>query len=124
MSKRYAYRFNRGKETVAGGRRCDDRHRRVRVAPIHRLVQVRLLGLGRQSGGRPAALRIDDDERQLRVDGKTHRFGFQSNARAGTRRHTDGAAIGCADRGANRRNLVFRLKRTDTEVTTAREPVQ
>jgi hypothetical protein len=49
----------------AGERDGDHRHRRIGVATVDRLVEVGLLGLGRQAGRRPAPLRVDDDQRQL-----------------------------------------------------------
>ena len=47
---------------VLGG---EDGDRGLAVAAVHHLEQVGLLGLGRQAGGRAAALDVDDDERQL-----------------------------------------------------------
>ncbi len=60
-----AHRLEGRTEAVGGRHRRDDRNRRLAVAPEHGLQQVRLLGLGRQPGRRPAALDVDDDHRQL-----------------------------------------------------------
>ena len=68
---------------IAGRARCNDRHRRIAVAAIDSLIEIRLLGLGRQSGRRSAALRIDNDQRKFGHDRQSHRLAFQRNAGTG-----------------------------------------
>jgi len=41
-----------------------------------------LLRLGGEPGRRPAALDVDDDERQLEIDGQADRLGLEVQARA------------------------------------------
>ena len=78
----------------------DDRHRRLAVAAEHRLQQVGLLGLGRQAGGRAAALDVADDQRQLERHRQADRLALERDARARTIVVTRERA---AERGAERR---------------------
>ena len=98
--------------------------RRIAIAAIDRLVEVALLGLGRQAGGRAAALRIDDDQRQLGHDRQAHRLGLQRDAGAGRDGDAQLAGIARADRGADRGDLVFRLEGGDAEFLQPRQVVQ
>jgi hypothetical protein len=77
----------------------------------------RLFCLGRQAGRRPAALPVDDDERQLGNDSESHRLGLQCDARPRTCGDTDHAAIRRPYGGTNCGNLVFGLERADTELS-------
>ena len=77
-------RLQRRVEAVRRGARRDDRHRRLAVPAEHRLQQVRLLGLRRQPGRRPAALHVDDQQRQLQHHRQADRLGLQRHARART----------------------------------------
>ena len=63
-----------------GPARRDHRDRRVGVAAIDGLIEVRLFGFGGEARRRTAALRVDDDERQLGRDGEADGFGFERNA--------------------------------------------
>ena len=65
----------------------DDRQRRLAVAPVHREEEVGLLGLGRQPGGRSAALHVDEEQRQLQADRQAEAFGLEVDARAAGRGH-------------------------------------
>ena len=56
------------------------RHLLVTVASVHRQHQVGLLGLGRQAGGRAAALDVDDQQRQLKADRQTDRLALERDA--------------------------------------------
>ena len=58
-------RLDGGVEAVAREPGGHDGDRGLAVAAVHGLQQVGLLGLGRQAGGRPAPLDVDDDQRQL-----------------------------------------------------------
>ena len=52
------------------------------MTAVHGVQEVGLLGLGRQAGGRPTALHVDDDERELQVDGQADGLGLEIEARA------------------------------------------
>ncbi len=124
MPQRNAHCVDRGEETVARRHRRNYRYRRIGIASVYGLVQIRLFCLGRQTGRRTAALRVDDDKRQFRVYRKPHRLGFQRDARTRTRGDTDSATVRRADRSADRGDLVFRLEGSDSEVAGTRKPVQ
>ena len=74
--------------SMAASKQCgravggDDRQRRLAVVAVHRHQQVGLLGLGRQAGGGPAALDVDDEQRQLEADGQADGLGLEGHARA------------------------------------------
>ena len=108
--------LDRAFEGIGRAARGDHRQRRVAVATIDRLVEVRLLGLGRQPGGRTATLRVDDDQRQLGHDGQAHRLALERDARARRRGHPQLPSIGRADRRADRRDLVLGLEGGDAEL--------
>ena len=74
--------LDRAVEGVGGRASGDDRHRGVAVAAVDRLVEVRLLGLGRKAGRRSAALRVDDNKRQLGHDRQAERLGLESDTGA------------------------------------------
>ena len=63
--------FDGDPEAIAGRRCGEHRNRRFRIASEHGLQQVGLLGLGRQAGGRAAALDVANHQRQF--DGMTAR---------------------------------------------------
>ena len=90
-------RLEGGVEAVAGRARRDDRHRRLAVAAEHRLQQVGLLGLGRQAGRRPAALDVDDEQRQLGHHREADGLRLQRDARARRRGHAEAAGERRAD---------------------------
>ena len=69
-------------EALAGRRRRDDRHRRLRVAPVQHHQQVGLLGLRRHPGRRARALDVEDQQRQLERDREADRLLLQHDARA------------------------------------------
>ena len=121
---RNAARLDRAFERVAGRSRGNHRHWRVAVAAIDRLIEVRLLGFRRQAGRGSAALRIDDDERQLGHDGKAHRLALQRDARPRRTGHAERPAIARADRRTDRRDLVFGLEGRDVIFLEPRQMVQ
>ena len=102
-------------EAVAGRARRDDRDRGLAVAPEHRLQQVGLLGLGRQSGRRATALDVDDQQRELGHHRQADRLRLQRDARAGGRGHAEAAGERRADGGADAGDLVLGLERRDAE---------
>ena len=111
-------------EAFAGRRSREHGYGRVRVAPVNRLVQVRLFRLRRQARGRPAALPVDDQQWQLGAYGEPHRLCLQRDAGSRTGGHAYHAAVGGPDRGADRCDLVLRLERAHAEFLQPREPVQ
>ena len=62
--------LNGGIEAIAGRSGRHDGNRCFTVASEHGLQQIALLGLGRKSGARSAALNINDDEGKFEGDGK------------------------------------------------------
>src|SRR5205814_10421147 len=76
---------------------------------------------GRQPVHGADARRVADDERRAGGDREADRLGLEREAGARARGDADRAAVRCADRGANRRELVLGLERADAEVTVARE---
>ena len=122
--QREAHALERGVEAVARRLRGDDRQRRLAVAPVHREQEVGLLGLGGQTGGRAAALHVDEHERQLHADREPERLGLEVDA--GTARGGDAELAGerAADRDADRGDLVLGLHRAHAEVLVLRQLVE
>ncbi len=106
---------------AAGG---DHGHRAFAVAAEHGLQQIGLLGLGRQTGARAAALHVDDDQRQLGHDRQADALPFQRDARPAGRRDRHRAAEGGADRGRHGRDFVFGLERAHAEILVPGQLVQ
>ena len=121
---RDAARLDRHLEGIARAAGGNHRHRCIAIAAIDRLVEIALLGLGRQACGRAAALRVDDHQRQFGHDREAHRLALERNAR--TRRTGDPEAtrIAGTDGGADCGNFVFRLEGGDVEFLEPREMVQ
>ena len=111
-------------EAVARRLRRHDRHRRLAVAAVHGVEQVGLLGLGGQAGRGTAALHVDDDQRQLQVDGQADRLGLEVEAGAAGRRHPEGAAEGRAEGGADAGDLVLGLEGPDAELLAPAQLVE
>ena len=111
-------------EAVARRLGRQDRQGRLAVAAVHGVQQVGLLGLGRQPGGRPAALDVDDDERQLEVDGQADRLGLEVQARAAGRGDAEGTAEGRAEGGADAGDLVLGLEGADAELLAPAQLVE
>src|SRR5262249_31207997 len=97
---------------------------RLAVATEHRLQQVGLFGPGWQTRRRPAALYVDDDQRQLGHHGQAHSLRLQRDAGAGGAGDTQRTAVGGADGRADARDLVFRLEGEDVEVLVLGQLVQ
>ncbi len=92
----------------------DARHRhhdlgRVAVAAVDRREQVALLDLGRLAGGRPAALDVDDHQRNLGHHREPDAFLLQRIARPRGDRDGALAGVGGADRERAGGDLVLRL---------------
>jgi hypothetical protein len=90
-------------------------HRRLAVAAEHRLQEVGLLGLGRQAGRGPAALDVDDDQRQLEQTARPIVSALEGHARPRRRRDTERPAEGGAERDPDSGDLVLGLHRRDAE---------
>ncbi len=90
-------------EAIGRRARGDDGDGAFAVAAEHRLQQVGLLGLGRQTGARAAALHVDDDQRQFGHHGQADRLGLEADARAAgggdAQRPAERGADGHADGG-------------------------
>ncbi len=108
-------RLDRDVEAVARGRGGEHDQGRIGVAAEHGLEEVGLLGLGRQAGRRAAALRVDDDERQLGRNREADGLGLERDAGAGAAGNAELAGIGGADRGADRGDLVLGLEGAHAE---------
>ena len=113
-----------GVEAVGGRLRRHDRHRCLAVAAEHRLQQVGLLGLGRQTGRGAAALDVDDEQRQLDHHREADRLRLQRDARAGGRGHAEGAAERRPEGGADAGDLVLGLERRHAEPLVLAQLVQ
>ncbi len=98
-----AGRLDRDGEAVARRLRGEDRQRGLAVAPVERVEEVRLLGLGRQARRRPAALHVDDDQRQLEIRGQAQGLGLEVEAGTARRGDAERTAEGGPERGADRR---------------------
>ena len=122
--ERDARRFERDLEAVAWRARRDDRHRRFTVPAVHREQQVGLLGLGGQAGGRPTALHVDQEQRELEAHRETEALALEVDAGTARRGDTELARERGADGDADRRDLVFRLQRAHAEVLVARQLVE
>ncbi len=110
MFEGYLRRHKRRVEAV--GRRMGGyhRHRTLSVAPVESLIEVRLLGLGREPRGRAAPLHVDDDKRKLCHHRKSHSLGLQRESRTGGGRHRKVAGKGRAYRRTDAGYLVLRLQ--------------
>ncbi|MCY1171163.1 hypothetical protein D9M73_112660 [compost metagenome] len=116
--------FDRAIEAVGRRTRGDHRHRRIAIAAIDRLIEVRLLGLGGEAGRRATALRIDDDERQLGHDRQTHRFALQRDTRPRGGGDAKLPGIRRADRRGDRGDLILGLEGGDAIFLQARQEMQ
>ncbi len=111
-------------EAVGRRARRQHGHRRFTVAAEHRLQQVGLFGLGRQTRRGAAALHVDDHQRQLGHHGQAHGLGLQRDAGAGGGGHAQRAAVGGADGRADAGDLVLGLEGQDVEVLVLGQLVQ
>ena len=80
------------------------------VAAEHRLQQVGLLGLRRQAGAGPAALHVDDDQRQLGHHRQADRLALERDARAARAGQPERPAERRADGRADGGDLVLGLE--------------
>ena len=97
-------------EAVAGRAGRDDDDGALAVAPVERLHQVGLLGLGGETGAGTAALDVEDHQGKLRHHREPDAFTLQRDAGAAGSRDADGAAKGRADRGGDGGDLVLGLE--------------
>ena len=118
------HRLVDGLEALPGARRGQHRQRRLAVAAVQRLQQIRLLGLGRHAGRRAGALDVDDHHRQLQRDGQPDRLGLQIEPRTGRARDAERTAERRAQRDRRGRDLVLGLDRAHAHVLPARQRVQ
>ena len=100
-------------EAVGGAGGGDNGHGALAVAAVEHLQQVGLLALGGQSGRRPAALHVNDDERQLVDDGQVDGLALQANARSRGGRGGQGTREGGSHGTGAARYLVLALHRDD-----------
>ena len=111
-------------EAVGWGAGGEHRDRTLAVASIDSLEEVRLLRLGGQSGRRPAALHVDDHQRELGHQGETHRFRLERDPRTARAGDAERAGERRADGRGDRRDLVLRLERRQLEAPVLGELVQ
>ena len=88
------------------------------------MEQVRLFGLGRQSGGWSTALNVNDYEREFHRHSKSDGFRLQRNARARGCGDGQRPAKRCAKGGSDAGDLVFGLERHHTELLVLAQFVQ
>ena len=86
-----------------------DRNGTFSVPSVQGLVQVCLLGLGGDAGGRAGPLDINHDKRELRHHRKTECLGFQGESGSGGSRNGEASGIRGSDRGAYACDFIFRL---------------
>ena len=101
-----------------------DRHGGLAVAAEHGMQQVRLLGLGRQSGRRTAALDVDDEKRKLQGDGEANGLGLEVDSWAARRGDPERPAECRPKRSPDAGDLVLGLQRADAEVLVLGQLVQ
>ena len=111
-------------EAVARRPRRDDRHRRFTVTPVHREQEVGLFGLRGQAGGRPTALHVDEQQRELEAHREAEALALEVDAGATRGGDAELARERGADRDADRGDLVFGLQRAHAEVLVARQLVE
>ena len=96
-------------------------HRAFAVASEQSLVQVCLLCLGRQAGGRSASLHIHNDERQFGHHRKAESFALERKARAGSGGDSEVAGEGSAYGGAYAGYLILCLQSLAAQALVERE---
>ena len=111
-------------EAVTGRDRRNDWNRRFAVATVHRRQQVRLLHLGRNTGGGTGTLNVDNNQGQFERNGQTH--GLALKVKSGTTRRgdTQGTAVRCAEGRGHTGNLIFRLEGANTKFLALGQLVQ
>ena len=122
--RRDPHRLDRAIEGIAGAAGGDHRDRGIAVAAIDRLIKVALLGLGRQAGRRPAALRVDDYQGQLGHHRQAHRLGLERDTRARAGGDAQMPGVRGANRSGNRGDLILSLEGGDAEFLEADQIVQ
>ena len=117
-------RLQCGVEAVAGGARRDHGHGRLAVAAEHRLQQVGLLGLGRQSRRRASPLDVDHQQGQFGHYGQPDRLGLQRQAGARGGRDPQLPHECRTERGTDAGDLVLGLERRHAEALVLAQLVQ
>ena len=92
-------------EAVRTARSGQNYRRTLAVTAVEGLQQVRLLGLGRQSGGRSAALYIHHYQRQFGHDSQADGFGFEAQTGAGSGSTCQVSGESCAEPASLRLRL-------------------
>src|SRR5204863_6164827 len=100
---------DRALETTCHARRREHDARAVAVTAEDRLMQIALLDVGRQTGARPAALNVANDDRDLGHRRPTNRFGLERNPRASAARHSEIPAVRTSEGDRDRCQFVFGL---------------
>ena len=103
-------------EAVVDVERCHDATRRLAAGAVNSKLQIGLLGLGRQTGGRSAAHHIDDHQRALGHRREIQRLAHQRQARATGGGQYPLACERSTDPGRKGRNLVLELDRLTAEL--------
>ena len=107
-------------EAVLHRDRRDHHPRRLAVAAVEGVLQVGLLGLGRQAGRGAAALGVDDHTGDLRRAGVAEHLRHQRQARARGRRHRLDPGVGGAEHRGERGDLVLALDRDAADLRQLR----
>src|SRR5437899_5794066 len=111
--------FNRDVKTIFDRRRGEDDARTVTVTSEDRLMQIALLGVGRQTGARTAALNVTNDERNLGHRRPADRFALERNPRTGAAGDGEISGIVETKRERNRAELVYGMHKNSAEVREA-----
>ena len=122
--RRNPHRLNRAVEAIDRRACSNNRHRRIAIAAIDGLIEVRLFGFGRQAGRWSTALAVHDNQRQFGHDRKAHCFTLQRNARARRTGHTQLARVARANGRTDRGNFIFGLECGDAIFFQAAEMVE
>ena len=75
-------------ETACWRMSCHNDHRTLTVTAIQSLIEVGLLGLGRDTGRRTCTLHIHNHKRKFSHDCKTHSLGLQGKSRTRSSGHS------------------------------------
>ena len=79
------------------------------MSEVRKMREVRLLVAGGLAGGRPHALAIGHDDRDLGGPGMSDPFRHQGEPRSARRRHHPGPGVGGTDDHVHGRELVLGL---------------
>ena len=113
--------FNCHIETISRCRRRDNDCRAFTVAAPHGLEQVGLLSFRRQPRRWPAALHVDDHQRQFGHDRQTDRLLFQRNSRPRSSGEPDVSRKAGANCRTHSGDFIFSLKGLYSETLMTRQ---